>query len=366
MGMFCALGVILATHFTASEREPAWVRVASAVALPVLGVTLYFTFSRGGIAVAIVGTVAYVILAHPRGLVAALPAAGIPLAVALHSAYGADLLAEYNYAGADARAQGRSLLVVVIACMAAAGVLRWLALRIDRRMLRARIGARTSTIVFSGVGHRRAARAVGGDGGVRPPRQDRRAAPGVRARQHAAGHLRSPNPAHGGRQQRPAGDLARRYRGGEAERAARRRRRHVPARVGARPARAAGARGRRPLALLRGAGRARLDRDRPAPDRLRGPDRGRRRAPVGARAPRHAAFLAAGTALLLHAMVDWDWEMPALFIWFFGAAGAIIAAPGEATENAREPKRVDAHRRRARRSCSSRSRRCPSRSRSRA
>ena len=43
----------------------------------------------------------------------------------------------------------------------------------------------------------------------------------------------------------------------------------------------------------------------------------------------HAAFLAAGTALLLHAMVDWDWEMPALFIWFFGAAGAIIAAPAE-------------------------------------
>ena len=92
------------------------------------------------------------ILAHPRGLVAALPAAGIPLAVALHRAYGADLLAEYDYAGADARAQGRSLLVVVIACMAAAGVLRWLALRIDRRMLRARIGTRTRTIVFSGVG----------------------------------------------------------------------------------------------------------------------------------------------------------------------------------------------------------------------
>ena len=124
MGMFCALGVILATHFTASEREPAWVRVAAAVALPVVAVTLYFTFSRGGIAVAIVGTAVYMILAHPRGLVAALPAAGIPLAVALHQAYGAELLAQYNYAGADARAQGRSLLVVVIACMVAAGVLR--------------------------------------------------------------------------------------------------------------------------------------------------------------------------------------------------------------------------------------------------
>ena len=54
----------------------------------------------------------------------------------------------------------------------------------------------------------------------------------------------------------------------------------------------------------------------------------------------HAAFLAAGTALLLHAMVDWDWEMPALFIWFFGAAGAIIAAPAQAVETAREPRRL--------------------------
>ena len=49
----------------------------------------------------------------------------------------------------------------------------------------------------------------------------------------------------------------------------------------------------------------------------------------------HAAFLAAGTALLLHAMVDWDWEMPALFVWFFGAAGAIIAAPPEAAASGR-------------------------------
>ena len=41
----------------------------------------------------------------------------------------------------------------------------------------------------------------------------------------------------------------------------------------------------------------------------------------------YAAFLAAGVALLIHAKVDWDWEMPALFIWFFGAAGVVLAAP---------------------------------------
>src|SRR3954453_2447092 len=152
MGVVTALGVILTAALTASEREPAWVRVAAAAALPVIAVTLYFTFSRGGIAVAIAGVALYLVLAHPRGLAGALPAAGIPVAVALHQAYGADLLAQYNYAGADARAQGRSLLVVVIACMVAAGVLRWLALRIDRRVLRARIGTRTRTIVLSGVG----------------------------------------------------------------------------------------------------------------------------------------------------------------------------------------------------------------------
>ena len=91
---------------TASEREPAAVRIAAAAALPVVAVTLYFTFSRGGIAVAIAGTALYLVLAHPRGLVGALAAVAVPLAVALHGAYGADLLAQYNYSGTDARAAG--------------------------------------------------------------------------------------------------------------------------------------------------------------------------------------------------------------------------------------------------------------------
>jgi hypothetical protein len=340
MGMFCALGVILATHFTASEREPAWVRVAAAVALPVVAVTLYFSFSRGGIAVAIVGTLAYMILAHPRGLVAALPAAGIPLAVALHAAYGEELLAQYNYAGADARAQGRSLLVVVIACMVAAGVLRWLALRIDRRMLRARIGTRTRTIVFSGVGIAALlALSVATAAFDLPDRI---------SEQHKAFERGNTPPG--------TSDLRTRLtKVGNNGRLA-------IWRVAIEEAKQDELKGG-------GAGTYRLawERDRPAPParvvdghslyyetraelgwvgiglllivfavpivvafgRLWGPGR-----------HSHAAFLAAGTALLLHAMVDWDWEMPALFLWFFGAAGAIIAAPAEAAERAREPRRL--------------------------
>jgi hypothetical protein len=40
----------------------------------------------------------------------------------------------------------------------------------------------------------------------------------------------------------------------------------------------------------------------------------------------HAAYFAGGTMLALHAGVDWDWEMPALFVWLFGGAGVVLAA----------------------------------------
>ena len=49
--------------------------------------------------------------------------------------------------------------------------------------------------------------------------------------------------------------------------------------------------------------------------RLRGPER-----------HAYAAFIAAGGTLLLHAGIDWDWEMPALFVWFFGASGVALAS----------------------------------------
>ena len=339
VGVFTALGVVLATHFTASEREPAGVRIAAAAALPIVAVTLYFSFSRGGIAVAIAGTALYIILAHPRGLAGALAAVTVPLAVALHSAYGSELLAQNDYAGADARAQGRTLLVVVIACAIVAAVLRWQALRLDRRIIRARIGARTRTIMFSAVGITvLLALAVSIVAFDLPTGSTTSAAPSSRATRPRGG--RPPLAPDRGRQQRPPRHLARRASRGGRGAVARRRGGHVPARVGARAAGAAGARRRRALALLRGAGRAGWIGIAlllvvfavpigVAISRLWGPGR-----------HTHAAFLAAAAALLIHAMVDWDWEMPALFVWFFGAAGAVIAAPAVAAERAREPRRL--------------------------
>ena len=72
MGIFAALGLVLALHVTSSDDEPAAARVAAAAAFPPVATVLYFTFSRGGIAAAVIGLALFVLLAHPRGLAGAL------------------------------------------------------------------------------------------------------------------------------------------------------------------------------------------------------------------------------------------------------------------------------------------------------
>jgi O-antigen ligase len=340
MGIFCGLGAIVLTHLTASEREPAWVRVAAAAGMPVVAVTLYFTFSRGGIAACCVGVVLYMLLAHPRGLLGALPAAGIPVAFALQRAYDSELLARYDYAGADAREQGRTLVVVVIGCVLAAALLRTLALRVDGRMLRIRIGSRTRRRVFTAAGVTAliafAAASVAFD---LPERVDEQREAFVQGNAAPGGRdlrTRLTSVGNNGRLAiwRVALDTA-----------------------DHRPWRGTGA----------GTYRLQWEQGRPSPPaqvndahslyfellaelgwvgvvllaivlaiplvvaavRLRGPGR-----------HAYAAFIAAAIALLGHAAVDWDWEMPTLFVWFFGAAGVILAAPADAVRGATPPRRL--------------------------
>jgi hypothetical protein len=50
----------------------------------------------------------------------------------------------------------------------------------------------------------------------------------------------------------------------------------------------------------------------------------------GAERHAHGALVAAGVMLAIHAGVDWDWEMPALFTWLFGAGGVALSAPAGA------------------------------------
>ena len=98
---------------------------------------------------------------------------------------------------------------------------------------------------------------------------------------------------------------------------------------------------RRPLALLRGA-RPSSAGSASSCSRSRSASRSwwRPRASRGPGRHAYAAFLAAAIALLLHAAVDWDWEMPVLFVWFFGAAGVVLAAPAERAAGPPAPRRL--------------------------
>ena len=130
-GLLAAIGLVLSAHLTCSEREPRLVRIAGAAAMPVLAAALFFTFSRGAIAVAILGLVAYALLSRPRGLLGGLIAGGPATAIAVVSAYGADLLSSDNPTTSAAASQGHKVALVVALCAAGAAVVRALALPLD-------------------------------------------------------------------------------------------------------------------------------------------------------------------------------------------------------------------------------------------
>ena len=339
MGMFSGLAAILLTHLTASEREPAAIRVAAAAALPIVAMALYFTFSRGGIAAAIVGVVLYMVLSHPRGLLGALPAVGLPVAFALQNAYGAELLAREYYSGAGAREEGRELLLVLLGCAVAAAALRGLALLADRRLTQVRIGPRARRRVFAAGGvvallaiavatpvfdlperfeeqrESFVGRADTGGGNDLRERLTTITNNGRVAIWDAALEAAAVHPWHGS----GAGTYQlswERYRPFRARVIDAHSLYHeVRAELGWIGVVLLGIALAVPLGV--------------AASRLPGPAR-----------HAYAAFLAAGVTLMLHAQVDWDWEMPVLFVWFFGAAGSVLALPVERAARLPGPRRL--------------------------
>lgn len=144
LGMLCAVGVVLCFHMASSEREPAALRVLGAAAVPVLATSVFFTFSRGGIAAGVVGIVVYVLVAHPRsllvGLVTTVPATAIALVVAAH----APRLASDHPTTVSATGQGHRVALAVALCALGAALVRLLGVWVDRRLARIRLPWRPS------------------------------------------------------------------------------------------------------------------------------------------------------------------------------------------------------------------------------
>jgi hypothetical protein len=135
LGLLALLGLLAVAHLSASERERAWVRVAASGAVPVLALALFFTFSRGAIALVPVGLLVYLVLGRPRFALAALLAAGPPTAAALAVAWGADALTSGTPTSAVAVDEGRGVaLAAALAVVVAAG-LRLALVRVEERLV---------------------------------------------------------------------------------------------------------------------------------------------------------------------------------------------------------------------------------------
>jgi hypothetical protein len=336
MGIACALAVLLAFHLSASGREPRVVRVLAAAVIPVAAVSLYLTFSRGAIWVLPLGLVLYVLCSQARGLVSAAVAA-VPAGVAVWVAYHAEMLARADYDTAAAEPQARKVGLTVAACCAGAVALRGLLLFADARVERVRLPRFARPVFVAGV----LAVMIAGGLAVDAPTRVGNAVDRFREGSSiTVDDLRDrlTSPVDNGRIEHWEVAL-------DAFRAE--------------PLHGTGA----------GTYRIAWDRERTsefkvvdghslyletlaelgvvglvllaialgtvligAAWRLRGPER-----------HAHALVLAGGLMLAVHAGLDWDWEMPALFVWFFGAGGVVLAArSGRLGELGRTPRIVAA------------------------
>lgn len=141
LGLLAALTAALCVHLAASVREPRAIRIAAAAATPLVAVTLFFTFSRGGIAAAVVAIAAYALLARPRGLPSALLSCGPACAIALAVAYDADLLGSAAKPTGDAIGQGHHVALVTALCCAGAAAARAALMPADVRLAGVRLAA---------------------------------------------------------------------------------------------------------------------------------------------------------------------------------------------------------------------------------
>jgi O-antigen ligase len=137
-GLFAVLGLLLCFHMTTTERELPAVRVAAAVACPLLASTALFTYSRAALAMGAVALLVYAALARSRALVGGALAAVPASAVALVVTYNANHVSSIHPRSAQAVAQGHRVALVLGATALTAGVARWLLLRVDARLARVR------------------------------------------------------------------------------------------------------------------------------------------------------------------------------------------------------------------------------------
>lgn len=336
LGLLGAIGVVLCIHLASSEHEPLVVRISAAGAVPALAAVIFFTFSRGAIAAALLGVLAYLAIGRPRGGLGTLLSVAPPTAVGIAVAYGAELLATEQPTSPGAIEQGHGVALAVALSVIAAAVLRVLLLGLDSRIE-----------------------------AWRPPRIGRRARAGLVTAVLLAGVIAAASVDLPSRAQH---ELQRFTRGGEVSQSGSLRSRLTDP----------GNNGRLEFwdvsldqfhgAWIRGAGAGSFSlawaKERPITTSVQDGHSlyletlgelgivgllliggfvsllvvGVARGMKGASRPLHAAILSVLIAWALHAGAEWDWEMPALTLPVLCLAGAAIAVPPSESPAGRLPR----------------------------
>jgi O-Antigen ligase len=135
LGLLAAIGILLLLGLAASRTEWRVTRALAAAAVPVLALTVYFTFSRGALLGLAAALVVFLIAGRSAGLIGTLLATAPTTLYAVLEAYQQDELSSNTPKTALAVSQGDHLLRVVIACAIAAFAIRLVAaLVLDRRV----------------------------------------------------------------------------------------------------------------------------------------------------------------------------------------------------------------------------------------
>ncbi len=148
LGFMAGLGIVLALHLTTSDREWRVLRVVGAAAIPPLAATLLLTFSRGGTAAAALGVGVYVLLAWQRGLLPGLIATVPTAAIALIATDAANLTSQ-DPLSAAAINDGSDLAPILLGATLGAAGLRALLLPLDRLAERIQVSAPRRRLVMA-------------------------------------------------------------------------------------------------------------------------------------------------------------------------------------------------------------------------
>lgn len=151
LGLLAAMGLLVALGFVAHSRR-AWPGVAAALALPVLAATLYFTFSRGAWAALFFGLGGMIAL-DPRRLRLLWAAIVVTPATVACVAYASrqSALTTEDAPTADAVAEGRRMVLVLVVLALCSGLLAGSAFAIARRVAIPRGAVRAANVVLASL-----------------------------------------------------------------------------------------------------------------------------------------------------------------------------------------------------------------------